>query len=108
MADRLITDIGGLPAGEIPRDERPPVFWEQQMIATFNLIREEKRRLTNLDELRRAVEQMSPAEYGKYSFYGRRLEATINLLVEKNVIDRSELDRRTDEILKKGTRAHGC
>lgn len=27
MAERLVTDIGGFEAGEVPKEERPPLFW---------------------------------------------------------------------------------
>jgi hypothetical protein len=106
MSDRLITDIGGFEDGDIPRDERPPVFWERQMIATQNLLRARKH--MNLDEIRRKVEEMDPETYKGLSFYGRRTEAVIGLLVEKNVIDADEIDSRTDEILRRNTRDHAC
>lgn len=106
MADRLITDVGGLPAGEVPREEKPPVFWQRQMIATVNLLRDARRRIVNLDEIRRSVEEFTPETYDGLGFYERRLEGVINLLEEKGVLTRSEVEARAEDILRSGTRDH--
>ena len=104
MADKLITDIGGEAAGPVPRDERDMLFWEKQMIATFNLLQVKEVVVT--DEFRRTVEEMSADYYKNSSFYDRRLEGIVNLLVEKGVIDRDVLTERTRAILEAGTRDH--
>lgn len=106
MADRLITDIGGQPAGAVPREEKPPVFWQRQMIATFNLLRDPKRRIANLDEMRRTVEEFAPETYDGLGFYERRLEGIINLLEEKGVLTRREVEARAENILRSGSRDH--
>ena len=105
MADRLITDIGGLPAGEVPRQEVPQLFWEKHMIAMFNVLW--SKGIFNLDEFRRAVEEMSHDEYDASTFYGRRVDGMTRLLVEKGIIDPHELAARTQKILREGTRDHG-
>jgi hypothetical protein len=104
MAERLITDIGGLPAGEVPREDVPQLFWEKHMIAMFNVLR--AKGVFNLDELRRSVEGMAPDAYKRSTFYGRRLDGMTDLLVEKGFIDREELAARTEKILREGTRDH--
>ncbi len=104
MAERLITDIGGLPAGEVPRQEVPQLFWEKHMIAMFNVLW--SKGVFNLDEFRRAVEAMSTDEYHHSTFYGRRLDGMTDLLVEKGIIDRDALAERTKQILRAGTRDH--
>jgi Nitrile hydratase beta subunit len=104
MAERLITDVGGLPAGDVPRDEVPQLFWEKHMIAMFNVLW--RKGVFTLDEFRRAVEQMTPKEYKESSFYGRRLDGMTNLLVEKGLLNREELAARTEQILREGTRDH--
>jgi nitrile hydratase subunit beta len=102
MADRLSSDIGGLPAGEVPREEVPQLFWEKNMIAMFNVLR--AKGIFNLDEFRRTVESMTPDEYRKSTFYGRRVDGMTNLLVEKGLLDRDELTARTEKIYRAGTR----
>jgi hypothetical protein len=104
MTERLITDIGGEPADEIPPEEVPQLFWEKQMIAMFNVLWDKG--AFNLDEFRRKVEETSPADYKKSTFYGRRLDGMADLLIEKGVISRDELAARTNEILRQGTRDH--
>jgi nitrile hydratase len=104
MADRLITDVGGLPAEAVPREEVPQLFWEKHMIAMFNVLW--SKGVFNLDEFRRAVEQMTPDEYRTSTFYGRRLDGMTNLLVEKGLVDRAELEARTQQVLREGTRDH--
>jgi nitrile hydratase len=105
MSERLITDIGGLPAGEVPREEMAQLFWEKNMIAMFNVLW--SKGVFNLDEFRRAVEAMPPDEYKHSSFYGRRLDGMTDLLVEKGIVSREALAARTDAILQAGTRDHG-
>jgi nitrile hydratase len=104
MAERLITDIGGLPAGEVPRQEVPQLFWEKHMIAMFNVLW--SKGVFNLDEFRRAVEAMPPDAYHHSTFYGRRLDGMTDLLVEKGIIDRAALAERAERILREGTRDH--
>jgi nitrile hydratase subunit beta len=104
MTERLISDIGGLPAGEVPREEVPQLYWEKHMIAMFNVLWDKG--VFNLDEFRRRVEETSPDDYKRSTFYGRRLDGMTDLLVEKGIIDRAELAARTDEILRAGTRDH--
>ena len=104
MTEKLISDIGGEPAGPIPREDHNMLFWEKQMIATFNVLQGKKLIVT--DELRRIVEEMSPEHYGNTSYYNRRLESIASVLIEKGIIDRDALEKRTQEILAAGTRDH--
>jgi hypothetical protein len=104
MAERLISDVGGLPSTDVPREEVPQLFWEKHMIAMFNVLW--SKGVFNLDEFRRTVESMTPEEYKKSTFYGRRVDGMTELLVEKNLIDRAELTRRTEQMLREGTRDH--
>jgi hypothetical protein len=104
MTDRLITDIGGLPADAVPREEVPQLFWEKHMIAMFNVLW--SKGIFNLDEFRRMVEMTPLEEYKKSKFYGRRIDGMSELLIEKKIINRDELAARTEEILRMGTRDH--
>ena len=104
MTERLNSDLGGLPADAVPRDEIPQLFWEKHMIAMFNVLRSKD--VLNLDELRRVVESAPLEDYKRSTFYGRRIDAIAELLVEKKIIKRDELTARTQDILRKGTRDH--
>lgn len=85
-------DIGGDKAGEIPKEELPWLHWEKQTEAIRNLLGDGTRRIVSLDEMRRGFESFGADKYKSLSFYRRRLDAMIDILVEKNVIDRQELD----------------
>ncbi|TMV08287.1 nitrile hydratase subunit beta [Arenibacterium halophilum] len=104
MSTRLVSDIGGKPAGDIPREERRQLFWEKQLIAVVNLL-SSKLDIT-LDEFRRAVEEMSEEEYGRSYLYGRRLDGWLRLLFENGTIDADAHAARTAQILASGSRDH--
>jgi nitrile hydratase beta subunit-like protein len=105
MAERLVTDIGGFDAGEVPKEERPPLFWQRQLMAVFNLLWREKG-ILNLDEYRRKMEEMSPADYAR-PFYSRRLEGVIALLEEKGVLRAADVEARARQVLREGRDGHG-
>jgi hypothetical protein len=85
-------DIGGDAAGAIPKAELPWMHWEKQTEAVRNLLGDGTRRIVSLDEMRRGFESFGADKYKALSFYRRRLEAMIDVLVEKQVITREELD----------------
>jgi uncharacterized protein YcaQ len=101
MTERLVTDIGGFEAGEVPKEEQPPLFWQRQLMAVFNLLWREKR-ILNLDEFRRKMEEFTPENYAKWGFYTRRLEGVIGLLEEKGVLRAEEVEARTQQVLREG------
>lgn len=86
-------DIGGDAAGAIPQIDLPWQHWEKQTEAVRNLLGDGTRRVISLDEMRRGFESFGADKYKALSFYRRRLEAMIDVLVEKQVITRAELDR---------------
>jgi hypothetical protein len=104
MAEKLITDIGGEPAGPVPIEDRGQLFWEKQMIATFNVL--QARKIVATDEFRRTVEEMPADYYRNSTFYGRRLDGMVRLLIEKGVIDEAAFEARVRAILDAGTRDH--
>src|SRR6266571_672544 len=91
-------DIGGDPAGPIPQQELPWRHWEKQVEAVRNLLGDGTRRMISLDELRRGFESFGAEKYKTLSFYRRRLDAMIDILVEKGVITRAELDGEIEKV----------
>jgi len=85
-------DLGGDAAGAIPKTELPWMHWEKQTEAVRNLLGDGTRRIVSLDEMRRGFESFGADKYKALSFYRRRLEAMIDVLIEKRVITREELD----------------
>lgn len=91
-------DIGGNEAGAIPMVELPWLHWEKQVEAIRNLLGDGTRRMLSLDELRRGFESFGADKYKALSFYRRRLEAMIDIMIEKGVIEREELDKEVEAL----------
>ncbi|HET6829034.1 MAG TPA: hypothetical protein VFH35_10160 [Ramlibacter sp.] len=85
-------DIGGMPAGEIPKVELPWMHWEKQSEAIRNLLGDSSRKMVSLDEIRLGFESFGLEKYAGYSFYRRRLEAMLDVLIAKGVFTREEFD----------------
>lgn len=90
-------DIGGASAGEIPKVELPWLHWEKQTEAIRALLGDGTRRIVSLDEMRRGFESFGSEKYDSLSFYRRRLEAMTDILIEKAVITRQELDEAIEK-----------
>src|ERR1700686_3400562 len=81
----------GFGPGVLERDE--PVFHAERERRTFALVLAMMgRRAFNVDEFRRTVERMPPQHYLQASYYERWLYAFENLLIEKEVVARKEID----------------
>ncbi len=84
-------DVGGDPAGEIPMVDLPWQHWEKQVEAIRGLLGDGTRRIVSLDEVRRGFESFGVEKYNSFSFYRRRLEAMIDILVEKDILSRQDI-----------------
>jgi hypothetical protein len=93
-------DIGGLTAGEIDPAEEPIEFWHKQNEAMRGLLGDPVRRMVTVDEMRRAFESFGEEKYNTLSFYERRLEAMLDILTEKGLIDRDAFMQRVEAALK--------
>lgn len=85
-------DVGGDPAGAIPKIDLPWLHWEKQVEAIRGLLGDGTRRIVSLDEVRRGFESFGVDKYNALSFYRRRLEAMTDILIEKGIVSRTELD----------------
>jgi hypothetical protein len=101
-------DIGGNDAGPVPIVELPWLHWEKQVEAIRNLLGDGTRRMMSLDELRRGFESFGEDKYKTLSFYRRRLEAMIDIMVEKGVFSREELDKEIVLLRSKWTPPDVC
>lgn len=86
-------DRGGRPASEpIDRTEHELEDWE---LLTDSIVGALGRAgVMNVDELRRGIESMPPAEYERASYYERWLFSAETSLTEKGIIAPGELDGR--------------
>jgi len=85
-------DVGGDTAGEIPKEDLAWLHWEKQVEAIRGLLGDGTRRIVSLDEVRRGFESFGIEKYNQLSFYRRRLEAMTDILIEKGIVSRQELD----------------
>jgi len=102
MSEHIPADIGGEPVGEmsgsIDTVEHGLKFWEKQANALRNTLT--SGRIVRLDELRRAAEDLG-LRYYRLDYFQRTTEALRNLLLEKGVFTRAELERKMDEVRKR-------
>ena len=84
-----VHDMGGQHGfGPVVEEPDEPVFherWEGRVYALMRLVR--RHGVFNLDEMRRAIESIPPAEYLDDSYYERWLAALESLLAEKGALD---------------------
>lgn len=82
-----VHDMGGQHGhGPVVEEKDEPVFhhrWEGRVYALMRLAR--RAEIFNLDEMRRAIESIPPAEYLADTYYERWLAALESLLAEKGV-----------------------
>ena len=87
-------DMGGRDAGPVERTEHDYAPWEKRVDAILRLLTSPKVGVLQIDELRRAIEDLGPGAYDKLSYYERWISAISNLLLEKGVLTIDELGRR--------------
>jgi hypothetical protein len=90
---RAVHDRGGRPTdAPIDRTEHELEDWE---LLTDSLVGAlSARGLMNVDELRRGIESMPPAEYERAGYYERWVFSIEAILAEKAILAEGELDRR--------------
>jgi len=95
---RRTHDMGGMPAGEIETGDHPMEPWQKATRAMRQVLGDDMRRLVRVDELRRAIEDLPPADYDRLDYFDRWIRAIANVLVEKGVLTRDELAARMEEL----------
>jgi len=94
-----IHDRGGWPAaGQINKTEHDLSMWEKRTDALVMLLASPTKRVLRVDELRRAIESLTPDAYEKLSYYERWITAVEALLIEKGVLTREEIDRKAESL----------
>jgi len=90
--------MGGLEAGPVERAEHDYAPWEKRVDAILRLLTGPDCRVLQIDELRRAIEELGPGAYDELSYYERWIAAISNLLIEKGVITVDALGRKMAEV----------
>ena len=92
-------DLGGSPAGPIDRKGHEVEDWER--LADAITVALDAKGLKTTDEHRRAQEALPPEQYQSLGYYERWVAATEQLLVEKDILTREEIDKRAAEISRR-------
>lgn len=91
-------DMGGLDAGTIESGDHDKAPWEKRVDALMRVLSDDKHQLLCVDELRRAIEDLGPVVYDRYSYYERWMSAITQIMLEKKVIGVTELGERMAQI----------
>jgi hypothetical protein len=90
----VVHDLGGSPGGPVDRSQHEVEDWER--LADAVTIALDIKGLKTTDEHRRAIESLE--NYRELGYYERWVAATEKLLVEKGILTREEVDKRSAEI----------
>jgi Nitrile hydratase beta subunit len=93
---RRPNDVGGLPGGPIGPRGHEPESWEYLLTAIVATV--SKARINCVDEFRRAREDLEPNFYNSLTYFELWTQGFINLMEEKGVLTRAEVERRVVEI----------
>lgn len=95
-----IHDLGGMQGfGRVEVESDEPVFharWEGRVFALAGLAGAGLG--ANIDRFRHAIERLDPLYYLAAGYYGRWLQAAVDLLEEEGVLEAGELERRAGAI----------
>ncbi len=97
-------DIGGMDAGPVNRDEHETAYWEWQIDAMIRLAMKSGL-FSDFAELRDGIERLTPEDYEDSTYYERWAKSLAYTLVDKGVIQESDLNARVASIRARQTRA---
>ena len=104
MIERSHHDMGGQPAGKVKRSEHAYDDWELRVDAMMMLltgVTGMKKRMT-VDELRKNIEALAPADYDKMGYYDRWVVSLTQTMIQRGVFTTDELARKLEKVQKRG------
>jgi pyrrolidone-carboxylate peptidase len=96
--------MGGQPAGKVRRTEHAYEDWEMRVDALMVLligVTGGQKRMT-VDELRKNIEALAPADYDKMGYYDRWIISLTQTMIQRGVITTGDLARKMEEVEKRG------
>ncbi len=90
--------MGGLDAGPVDREEVADEPWHKRVKAVVQLLVRNPDSPMNVDELRRGIEDLPPADYDRLGYYERWSRSMAAILTEKGVFSEAELGAKMAEI----------
>ena len=98
MSTRRPNDVGGLAAGPVKTGSHELDGWEKLITALVSSVGPGGRKVTTIDEFRRAREDLEPNFYNSLTYFELWAEGFVNLMQEKGVLTRGEVEARMNEI----------
>jgi hypothetical protein len=92
--------MGGKEAGPINAEDHDFALWEKRVDALRKVV--EAHGLTNVDSMRRALEDMGEEAFETMSYYERWMNATTQNLMEAGAFSIDELNAKMDEVQARG------
>ncbi len=86
--------MGGQPGGPVSLAQHEIEPWEKRIEAILRCMQLRTPAVVTIDELRRGIEELPPAQYDKLGYYERWIASLVNILVEKGVLTRAEIEAR--------------
>ena len=91
-------DMGGLDAGPVDREEVADEPWHKRIKAVVQLLVRNPDSPMNVDELRRGIEDLTPADYDRLGYFERWTRSMAAILTEKGLFSEAELGAKMAEI----------
>lgn len=95
---RRPNDIGGQPAGPIDTADHETLPWHKEVVAVRGAVGRAGRKIFNLHEGRRAIEDLGEETYNRIGYFERFTQSSADLLVEKGILTYEEIEARMAEI----------
>ncbi len=95
---RRPNDIGGTAAGPVDPGPHDPEPWQRRLSALVAALGPRSRNVFRIDEFRRAREDLEPELFQSLSYFELWSQGLTELLIEKGVLGRDEIDDRMRRI----------
>ena len=90
--------MGGQPAGPVSLAQHEIEPWEKRIEAILRCMQLREQPIVTVDELRRGIEELPPKLYDSLGYYERWIASLTNIMVEKGVLARAEIEARMAKI----------
>lgn len=95
-------DIGGQPGGPVDPNAHPTGDWQKRLTALVTALGPTNKNIYCIDEFRRTREDIPEDFYNTLSYFELWAQGFSNLLIEKGVLTRDEIDQRMQSIRARG------
>jgi hypothetical protein len=95
---RRPNDVGGLAAGPVKPQAHELAGWEKLINALVGSVGPAGRKITTVDEFRRCREDIDQDFYNSLTYFELWTEGFVDLMEEKGVLTRREVQKRMLEI----------